>query len=216
MPFMTRRHGRRLPGGARHAGALAALLLGACATVPQQPVPQDIRHPPAGDLQLVEARQDPERHLGSTVRWGGTVVAVERDAGGNARVEVLERRLDEDGRPLPGSASDGRFVIRAAPEVDQSIYRRGSEITIAGTLEGVTDGRIGEEAVRLPVVRVHNFVQWPSYWRRYPYAYPYPLYYPYSPYGYDPWFYGPRIGPGPFPYRRFGAYGRYRPGPFRH
>ena len=143
--------------------------------------------PPPGDLQLVEARQAPERHRGARVRWGGTVVATRRDDAGNTRVEVVERRLDDRGRPRPGSASDGRFVILAAPEVDSSLYLRGNEITVAGILDGTVDGSIGEQPQHFPVVRVEDFVRWESRW-------------PYH--AYDPW-YGPRV--------RFGVgIGHYR------
>jgi len=166
---------------------LAAALLAGCAGAPPQPVPEAVRSAPPGDLQLVEARQDPQRHLGARVRWGGTVIRVERDATGNARVEVLERRLDEDGRPLPGAPSDGRFVVFAAPSVDPDLYRRGAELTVAGVLEPPVEGRVGTATVELPVVRVEAFQRWARRWSHHPYHYdPY-----YDPY-YHPW-YGPRV-----------------------
>ena len=215
---MNENHRATARRAARCAALALPVLLAGCAGAPERPVPQAIREPPGGDLQLVEARQAPERYIGSRVRWGGTVVWVQRDAGGIATVEVLERRLDAGGRPLPGSASDGRFVIRAAPDVDSSLYRRGNDITVAGTVEAVIDGRIGDETVRLPVVRVDAFALWPPLYHPdpwYPYGYPYR-------YGYDPWFYGPRahfgIGAGHIRHRRYGGirrrglHGHYRHG----
>ena len=91
---------------------------------------------------------------------------------------MLERRLDDRGRPLPGSPSDGRFAIRAAADEDPERYRRGNEITVSGTVEGSVASRIGNEQQRLPLVRVQTYVLWPRRW--------------YPPYDYDPWYYGPR------------------------
>ena len=67
----------------------------------------------AGDLQLVEVTVNPQLHTGATVRWGGNVIQVDHDSTGNALIQVIERRLDTDGRPIEGSASDGRFMISA-------------------------------------------------------------------------------------------------------
>lgn len=188
---------RRVPARAL-ALALAALLLTACAGVAPEPVPEAITVAPPGDLQLVEALQAPDRHRGARVRWGGTIIGVERDEPGNARVEVLERRLDDGGRPLPGSASDGRFVILAAPSVDPALYERGGDVTVAGVLEQAVDGRIGDRPVRLPVVRVEQFVRWEPRWRDHPYYH-------------DPW-HGPhvRFGVG------IGHGGFYHPGYWHH
>lgn len=172
---------------------LAALVLSGCAGVQPQPVPERITRPPTGDLQLAEVRGAPERFLGSPVRWGGTVIEVERDAAGNARVQVLERRLDGEGRPIPGSASDGRFLILAAPDVDPDLYPRGAELTVAGTVREQQSVRIGDRSVAVPRVQVEVFQRWEPVWQASPYddPYYYPYPYPYPWYG-PPW-YGPRV-----------------------
>jgi outer membrane lipoprotein len=176
------------------------LLQAGCAGLEPEPVPEAIVIPPAGDLQLVEAGQSPDDHLGTRVRWGGTIIRVERDASGNSRVEVVERRLDDTGRPLPGSPSDGRFIILAAPSVDPDLYARGGEVTVAGVLADAVDGRIGDAPTRLPVVRVEQFVRWEPRWRSHPYYY-------------DPW-YGPhyRFGVG----IGHGFHHPYHPGFWHH
>lgn len=178
---------------------LAVVLLCGCAGQPREPVPERIAAPPPGDLQLVEVRQDPQAHVGAPVRWGGTVIGSGRDADGNVRVQVVERRLDDAGRPLPGSPSDGRFVIRAAPDVNPDLYARGNDVTVAGTLDTPVDARVGDGTARLPVVRVEAFMLWGPYWRTDPW-------YPYGhgvwfPYGHGAPWYGPyrHFGPGHLP-----------------
>lgn len=172
--------------------ALTALVLSGCAGMQPLPVPERITQPPTGDLQLAEVRGDPARFVGSPVRWGGTVLEVEHDAAGNARVQVVERRLDGEGRPIPGSASDGRFLILATPEVDPDLYPRGAEITVAGTVREQQSVRIGDRTVAVPRVQVEVFQRWEPVWQTSPYDDPY--YYPwYGPPWYGPPWYGPRV-----------------------
>jgi outer membrane lipoprotein len=181
---------------------LALAALAGCVGPPPQPLPARIVQAPVGDLQLAEVRGGVAQHLGAPVRWGGTVVSVERDGAGNARVQVVQRQLDSDGRPLPGSASDGRFLILAAPDVNPDLYAPGAELTVAGTLADEQTVRIGERAVNVPRVQVEVFQRWEPLWLGSPYDDPY--YHPgYGhPYGH-PW-YGPRVhfgvGLGHHPY----------------
>lgn len=165
--------------------ALVALSLAGCAGV-SRPLPADIVTPPPGNLQLVEVLGNIAAHTGAHVRWGGTVVEVTRQASGFVRIQVLERKLDASGQPLNYGPSDGRFVIRAASNVDPARYRIGSEVTVAGTIEGaVTVG-----GTSLPLVHVDHYVRWepppvypPDYYDPWWYGYPY--------YDYDPWYPGP-------------------------
>lgn len=164
--------------------ALVVLLSG-CAGM-GQPIPDAIRTPPAGNLQLAEVVGDPERFVGRAVRWGGEVMLVRRDGAGNALVEVLGRRLDDRGEPYAGGPSDGRFHIRASPEVDPELYRDGTAITVAGTVSGTSPAI--ESASRVPLVEVSAFMSWGPTWYPAPYYwhphYPY-YHYPYGyPYGY--------------------------------
>ena len=170
---------------------LAALLQGCAAG---RPLPAAITTPPPGNLQLVEVLRDRQAAAGRTVRWGGTVVAVTAEGGGVARIEILERKLDAGGRPLEYTSSDGRFVIRAAPEVDPWRYRVGSEVTVSGVVTGWVPSVAGGE---VPVLEVQHFAHWSPPRRYYydPYYYDHPLYGP-RPWYRDPWYPYPRSGLG--------------------
>ena len=170
--------------------ALALILLytgalSGCVVTDPVPIAATIRVPPQGDLQLVETSANPASHVGASVRWGGNVIAVEHDSAGNALIQVIERRLDAQGRPIEGSASDGRFVIKASAAVDRQFYARDRMITVAGTIDGNATVHIGEKTLALPVVHVKEFMLWvPNlrdrpHWRHY-----------------DDYWYEPRIGFG--------------------
>jgi len=183
--------------------------LSGCAVPAANPIPLNIQLPPPGDLQLVETHADPKAHTGATVRWGGNVIQVNHDSAGNALIQVIERRLDAQGRPIEGSVSDGRFVISATPNVDPQLYARDQLLTVAGTISGGVTTLIGDETQTLPVVQVSEFMVWLPRWRYDPYRAPYwdpywdPYWGPYwGPYHYG---YGPRVrfGVGVGGYRRY-------------
>lgn len=168
----------------RLVAVLTLALLVGCAGPQPEPLPVRVVQPPAGDLQLAEVLGGVSRYVGAPVRWGGTVVEVQRDSAGNAHVQVVERRLDGDGRPIPGSPSDGRFLILAAPQVQHGLYERGTAVTIAGTVADQQDIRLGDRTITVPRVQVEVFKHWQPIWYGSPYEDPF----------YDPW-YGPWYGP---------------------
>jgi outer membrane lipoprotein len=165
--------------------------LGGCALPASRVTPPSIVQPPPGDLQLVEALARPQAHAGATVRWGGNIIHVAHDSVGNATIQIIERRLDAQGRPLEGSPSDGRFVIKASAEVDPAFFARDRLLTVFGTIEGTVNTQVGDSTQSLPVVRVRDFMFWLPRWHDDPWHY--------DPWHYDPWWhhghhrYGPNV-----------------------
>ncbi|UCH52985.1 MAG: Slp family lipoprotein [Pseudomonadota bacterium] len=164
-----------------------ATALGACTTVPEP-----IKSAPPGDVQVAEARLDPERFRGTTVRWGGAIQSVrnERDS---TVLEIVARRLDSSGQPREEDKSAGRFLAKAAGFLDPALYATGREVTVRGVIDGVSDAMIGDFPYRYPIVRVEYLHLWaprppplpPYYWDPY-WGYPgypwgWPYRYPYYP-----------------------------------
>jgi starvation-inducible outer membrane lipoprotein len=74
---------------------------------------------------------------------GRNVIHVGHGKVGNASIQVIERRLDSDGRPLEGSASDGRFMI-----------------TVAGTIDGNAQVSLGDRLQTIPMLRAEEYQLW--------------------------------------------------------
>ncbi|WP_295878741.1 Slp family lipoprotein [uncultured Thiohalocapsa sp.] len=169
---------------------MAALLaLAGCAAQ----MPQNLRTPAAA-LTPGDARAAPERHLGSTVRWGGTILAV-RNTATETDVEILARALDAAGRPEPDAptadAAAGRFIARFNGFLDPAQYPEGRQLTVTGVLAGVETRAVGEYPYRYPVVAATAKHLWPeptaaADWPWYP----------------DPWLGPPWPGLGPYPWYR--------------
>src|SRR4030066_542368 len=115
---------------------------------------------PAGNIPLAQALKNPEQHRGATVRWGGAISSVEnrRD---ETWIEIVERPLDTDGRPLTTDKSAGRLLARVQGFLDPAIFAPKRLGTGAGTLDGNSLRNIGEHPYTYPVVRTGHVYLWP-------------------------------------------------------
>jgi outer membrane lipoprotein len=167
---------------------LAAALLGGCASV----VPENIRTAAPGNVQVVDVREHPQQYRNAAVRWGGIIVSTrnERD---HTIIEIVERDLDQEGRPRPVDLSQGRFLAKVSGFLDPAIYKPEREVTVRGRVEAVVEQSIGEYRYSYPVVLAEDAYLWQP--RLSPPRSPY-----YDPYFYDPWY------PWGWPY--------YRPWPY--
>lgn len=163
------------------------LLLAACASQ----VPEAIRTAPPGAPSLARVRTDPAAWSGHAVRWGGEIVRVE-NLSDHTLVYIVERPLDHDGRPRRSDHSDGRFIARIRGFLDPAVYARRREITVAGKLDGIRRGRIGDYDYVYPVVDAGVVHLWPRRTRRKPPPPP--------PWYYDPWCPWYPWSCGPYPY----------------
>lgn len=165
--------------------ALALALVG-CAS----PVPPEIRQAPHQGPGVAQVRAGAAAFIGTQVRWGGTIAAVEN--GPRATwVQVVSRPLRHNGRPQADGPTEGRFIARVDGFLDPEIYRRGRAFTVVGVLGKPVVRNIGAYPYRFPVVRVRGYYLWPPAPKR-TMAWPPPPYYP-GPgwYPWGPWTYWP-------------------------
>jgi len=164
-------------------GWVVFLALAGCASK----LPESIRVAPASQPSVEQARQSPERYAGAEVRWGGELVEV-RNHSKSTELEILGRQLDSDGEPRPSSKAQGRFLARVSEFIDPADYQTGQLLTVAGKLNGMVEGKVGEYDYLYPVVDVVQKHRWPDpvLSRVYP-AYPWPYYGPYWPHRYYGW-----------------------------
>lgn len=159
--------------------ALAAALLGGCATVPSQL---------AGDnFSTITPRQAVSRNAtGDRVRWGGEIIKVEPRTDSTC-FEILGRELYSSARPSRRDASQGRFIACGAGFYDPAVYTKGRDLTVTGSLAGTEQHKVGEYNYTFPHVKADQVYLWPVRERV-------DTYYPWGPYYYDP-FWGPYWGP---------------------
>ncbi len=161
-------------------------------------------------MRFQELARNPKAAIGRTVLLGGTIIETINHKEGT-RLEILQKPLDYEDRPLSGDESYGRFMIEQAGEfLDPAVYEKGRELTLVGKITEERTKRIGGLDYRYPYIVVSYLHLWkkrteyaktintfPDYYRSpywfgsYPYnAYPYEPYYPY---------WGNPFGPFPYP-----------------
>ncbi|MGA7802314.1 MAG: Slp family lipoprotein [Gammaproteobacteria bacterium] len=166
---------------------LAAIVTG-CATT----VPPSIREPVAGAPQFAAVRGNAGAYLGRSVRWGGTIAALENRK--NATwIEVVARPLPKGGRPEDTDVTDGRFIAQIHGFLDPAVYAVGRALTVTGKVSGAVRKDIGQYPYLFPTVDVSHYYLWaplpayePDYWGP-------------PPWWYDPWYPYPRYGPPYWP-----------------
>jgi outer membrane lipoprotein len=126
---------------------------------------------------------------GQRVRWGGEIIKA--TPGPNETCfELLGHALDDNGRPVRGDKTQGRFIACAPGFYDPAVYIEDRELTVTGTLSDTVTDKIGNYDYRYPRVAAQTVYLWPKHIQVYPAPLGYydPFYDPFfSPFGYRHW-----------------------------
>lgn len=146
-------------------------------------VPELIRKSPIANIEISEVRSNPKGFIGSRVRWGGTIVAVE-NLKTESLVEILGRPLSASGEPDDRAKGKGRFLVKISGFLDPEEYSKGRLLSVTGKLSANIRKTIGEYLYDYPVIDAEARYLWPEI-ESYPYPYHRdPFFNPWYPYGY--------------------------------
>jgi len=176
----------------RHLLSICILLLSACSNLPRL-----IEDPPLFDISYRQATPNIAHYKDAPVRWGGVVIGVENEQNFSL-VQVLYYPLNSYGRPRLDKPNEGRFLIKSPEFLDPAVYIKDTEITVAGTLKGDIERKVGNKTLRLPLISSTVIYLWPAYipgsyygYGGFGYGYPYYGYYGYYPYYWGGGYYWP-------------------------
>src|SRR5262249_10767044 len=99
--------------------------------------------------------------VGERVRWGGEIVST-TPATGDTCFEIVSKPLNRDARPVPADESAGRFVACSPGFFDPTIYAPGREVTVVGTVEPPTPGKVGDADYSFSRVHTDTVFLWPQ------------------------------------------------------
>ena len=174
----------------RHLLSICIALLSACSNLPPA-----IDDPPLYDISYNQATQNIAHFKEAPVRWGGVVIDVENEQNFSL-VQVLYYPLNNYGRPRLDKPNKGRFLFKSAEFLDPTVYKKDTEITVAGTLNGDIQRSVGNKTLRLPLISATVIHLWPPFvpdnyygYGGYGYGYPYYGYYGYYPYYWGRYYY---------------------------
>ncbi len=164
--------------------AALGLLLPSCAHV----ISKETREG-ALDISFRSVKGNIEKYKGSTVIWGGMIANITVVEEGT-ELEVLQNPLDRYGAIDDPDISGGRFIAVYRERLDQLIYRKSREVTVAGRLAGSIERPLDGRPYVYPVVEVIEIHLWKE-----------DVLYPMPPYYYYPWqwYYPPYYYPSRYP-----------------
>ncbi len=104
-------------------------------------------------------QKDPEQFLGAWVMAAGVILSTKTTKDGSA-VEILQKPMDRDGRPLDTDATDGRFLAQTSEFLDEAVYHPGRLITVIGEVAGKKMMPIDEITYQYPLLTVKALHLW--------------------------------------------------------
>jgi len=167
---------------------IGALLLSACTPV----LNRELMREGARNVPLSQIREHPDAYQGKLFIFGGVIVDT-RVTDKGSQIEALSVPVNALGYLGGLEQYGGRFLAlypRTSGMLDPIIYKKGREITLAGTFIENRQGKIDEMEYTFPVFEIKQIYLWEEQRDYYMMqAYPYYYNYPYPYYGgwYDPW-----------------------------
>lgn len=146
------------------------------------------------NVALDQLRGNPDAYKGRLYILGGVIVE-SRFVQNGSQLEVLSEPVDSSGYLKDAAYAGGRFLALYPREkglLDPMVYKKGREVTLAGTFVEARKSKIDDMEYVYPVFEIKDIHLWEE--RR-----DYDLNYPYYPYNYysNPYWYNPYWGPWP-------------------
>jgi outer membrane lipoprotein len=136
---------------------LALLFFAGCGPVLSQAVIDESDR----NVLLGELQRNPDRYIGKSVLFGGTIVRVGNDASGSW-AEILQRPLGYRLEPELNDQTSGRLLIKSNEIWDDQIFSKGRKITLVGKVEGTEPRTVDEISYDYPILRVREYHLWPK------------------------------------------------------
>lgn len=134
---------------------LAAGGISGCAPAfPKEVIDRIDRH-----VSFKELQSDPDKFKGTWVMLGGIIVSSKNMKEGTL-IEILQKPLDSDGRPLDTDQTEGRFLVESDQFLDSAVYHRERLITIVGEVAGKKTMPIDEIMYQFPLLNAKALHMW--------------------------------------------------------
>ena len=125
-------------------------------------IPKEMEDKVDWTLSFEAVKSDPNATLGKTILVGGEIIETHNKKE-TTEIEILQKPLGSDYRPLFVDESKGRFIYIHPTFLDPSIYKSGRKVTVVGTVEGARSQRVGEVEMAYPILAGNHLYLWPPY-----------------------------------------------------
>lgn len=110
-------------------------------------------------ISFLELKRDPEKFKGAWLMLGGMIVAT-KNAKDGTLIEVLQKPLDTNGRPLETDMTEGRFLVQSDAFLDSAVYHQGRLITVIAEVIGRKELPLDEIIYPYPLLILKDLHLW--------------------------------------------------------
>ena len=143
---------RRIPAVLLLAAGLWSA--GCAPTFPRQITDRVDRH-----VSFKELKADPGKLKDTWLMLGGVIVS-SRNTKEGTYLEILQKPLESDGRPVDTDETEGRFLVQTEEYLDSAIYHRGKMITVVGEVAGQKTMPLDETTYQYPLLSAKALHLW--------------------------------------------------------
>jgi outer membrane lipoprotein len=110
-------------------------------------------------ISFQQLQSNPEKFKGTWLMLGGVIVSVKNMKEGTL-LEILQKPLDSDGRPLETDRTFGRFLVDSDQFLDSAVYRLDRRITVVGKVIGQKTLPLDEITYQYPLLSAETLHLW--------------------------------------------------------
>jgi len=110
-------------------------------------------------VSFQELKKEPEKYKGASVMLGGMIVGSKNTKEGTL-IEILQKPLDTEGRPLQTDSTEGRFLIQSVAFLDPAVYHEGRLITVVAEVIGRKELPLDDIIYAYPLLKVQDLHLW--------------------------------------------------------
>jgi outer membrane lipoprotein len=123
------------------------------------PFPKETLDKVNRNVSFQDLKKDPEQFKGTFVMLGGMIVT-SKNAQEGTLIEILQKPLDTDGRPLQTDLTEGRFLVQSDTFLDPAVYHEGRLITVVAEVIGRKEMPLDEIMYPYPLLLVKDLYLW--------------------------------------------------------
>ncbi|MCK9418902.1 MAG: Slp family lipoprotein [Nitrospirae bacterium] len=111
------------------------------------------------NVSFQELKKEPEKFKGTWVMLGGMIITSKNTKEGTL-LEILQKPLDTDGRPLETDSTEGRFLVQSDTFLDSAVYHEGRPITVVAEAFGLKELPLDDIRYQYPLLIVKDLHLW--------------------------------------------------------
>jgi starvation-inducible outer membrane lipoprotein len=137
------------------------VILAACASLGPPAFNAEVTRNVNQGITFALLQQHPEAYKGQTVLLGGQIVSADLTSDGLVNIEVKQKPLDDNQKPIASGSSGGDFLIQF-PGRDLQAIHLGNLVSVVGTVAGTKIFQLAGLSYPILLINAQSLNYWPG------------------------------------------------------